>query len=77
MDPNIISQSIQKNLPSNMEVKRVVGEPIAFGLEATIMDLLIEEKEGEIDLLENVIQSSDLVSQLEIIGVSRFSTNIK
>ncbi|MCP8305221.1 MAG: elongation factor 1-beta [archaeon] len=77
ISPDKVSESIQKSLPSNIEVKKVVEEPIAFGLTASIMDFLIEEKEGELDRLEKAIQSSDLVSQIEVIGVSKFSTSLR
>jgi len=72
-----VSESIQKSLPSDIEVKRVIEEPIAFGLMASIIDFIIEEREGEMDRLENAIHSSDLVSQIEVIGVSRLSTSLK
>ncbi|MCP8310530.1 MAG: elongation factor 1-beta [Candidatus Methylarchaceae archaeon HK01B] len=75
--PDKVSESIQKRLPSNIEVKKVIEEPIAFGLTASIIDFLIEEREGEIDRLEEAIQSSDLVSQIEVIGVSKFSTSLR
>ncbi|MCP8322740.1 MAG: elongation factor 1-beta [Candidatus Methylarchaceae archaeon HK02M2] len=75
--PNEVLESVQKSLPSNMEVKRVIEDPIAFGLTASIMDFLIEEKDGEMDRLEKALKLSDLVSQIEVIGISKFSTNLK
>jgi len=70
--PNEVLESVQKSLPSNMEVKRVIEDPIAFGLTASIIDFLIEEKDGEMDRLEKALKLSDLVSQIEVIGISRF-----
>ncbi|MGQ9719230.1 MAG: elongation factor 1-beta [Nitrososphaerales archaeon] len=71
-----VLDSTQKRLPSGMEIRRAVDEPIAFGLVASIVDIIIEEREGEMDRLEESLRSSELVSQVEVMAVSRLSTRI-
>jgi len=75
--PARISESIQKSLPSNIEIRRVVEEPIAFGLVASIIDFIIEDREGEMDRLEKSVRASELVSEIEVIGLSKLSTSLK
>ncbi|MEM2872927.1 MAG: elongation factor 1-beta [Nitrososphaerales archaeon] len=77
ISPAKISESIQKSLPSSIEIRRIVEEPIAFGLVASIIDFIIEDKEGEMDRLEELVRSSELVSEMEVIGLSKFSTSLK
>ncbi len=70
-------ESIKTKLPAEMVIKRTSEEPVAFGLVATILDIQMEEKEGSMDALEEAVRSSDLVSQLDVIGISRVSANLK
>lgn len=71
-----IIESIKDNLPSGVSIKNENEEPIAFGLIATLLDVILEEKDGSIDALEKAIKSSSKVSHVDIIGVSRTSANI-
>jgi len=77
ISPAKVSESIQKSLPSDIGIRRVVEEPIAFGLVASIIDFIIEDREGEMDRLEESIRSSEFVSEVEVIGLSKFSTSLK
>ncbi|MEM3383100.1 MAG: elongation factor 1-beta [Nitrososphaerales archaeon] len=77
ISPSMVSESIRKILPSDIEIRRVFEEPIAFGLVAPIIDFIIEDKEGEMDRLENLLHSSDLVSEIEVLGMSKLSTDLK
>ena len=77
VSPAKVSESIQKVLPSDIGIRRVVEEPIAFGLVASIVDFIIEDREGEMDRLEELARSSEFVSEVEVIGLSKFSTSLK
>ncbi len=72
-----IVESIRGKLPDGMVVKRESEEPIAYGLIASILDVQFEEKEGVMDALEEAIRASPIVSQVDVIGVSRVSTRLK
>ncbi len=71
-----IVESIKDILPGGVSIKSENEEPIAFGLIATLLDIKLEEKDGSIDALEKAILSSPKVSQIDIIGISRTSSNI-
>ena len=73
---NDMVKSIKNNLEEDMQIIKVIEDPIAFGLSAAILDIVIEEKEGKMEELEERVKSSKLVSQVDVIGVSRFSTKI-
>ncbi len=74
---NNIVESIKNKLPDGVSIMNQNEEPIAFGLIASILDIQLEEKDGAMDALEEAIRASDIVSQVDVIGISRSSTNIK
>jgi elongation factor 1-beta len=51
--------------------QRMGREPIAFGLVAIITMKLVEEKEGELDRIENLLKSIEGVAGVEVTGMSR------
>ncbi len=65
---------------STKEVATVIRyrvEPIAFGLNALIVDFGIEDKEGGTDPLETALMSTKGVSQVDVLGVSKSSTHVR
>lgn len=65
---------IRNSLPIIYEVKAYDIEPIAFGLKALRLYILMPENtEGGTEPLENMIQSIEGVSQLEVEVVHRVS----
>ena len=71
-----ILESVSKSLPSPAEVKNHRVEPIAFGLSAIIVDIVAPEEEGVIDRVEEAVSKAPLVSQYELMGVSRLSSKL-
>ena len=71
-----MASSIEKVLPKGAAIKRTGEEPIAFGLVALLLDVQVEEKEGAVDRLEEAVKTSNLVSEVEVKGISKFSTRI-
>ena len=69
-------KSITTKLPKTMSVMRSVEEPIAYGLVALVLDIKIPEEDGTMENLENAIHGSNLVSEIEVLGISRMSTKI-
>ena len=69
-----IAEQISRKLPAGSILVRSAQEPIAFGLSALILDVKVSEEEGILDRLESSIRGVEHVSQVDIIGVSRFST---
>ena len=73
--PKMVS-SIEENLPKGAVIKRTGEEPIAFGLVALLLDVQIEDKEGATDRLEEAVKAADLVSEVQVLGVSKLSTRV-
>ncbi len=71
-----LAEKISSNLPQGSALLRRSQEPIAFGLSALILDVKVSEGEGILDRLESSIKEVEHVSQVDIIGVSRFSTSL-
>ncbi|MBS7641853.1 MAG: elongation factor 1-beta [Candidatus Bathyarchaeia archaeon] len=72
-DLNILVESINEKLPSDARLYTYRREPIAFGIEALILDILVpEETMGEVlDRVEEAIRSIEGVSEVEVILTRR------
>ena len=68
--------AVAKLLPSFAQVRGHRIEPIAFGLSAIIVDVVTPEEEGVVDKIEEVVSKAPLVSQYEVLGVSRMSSKL-
>jgi elongation factor 1-beta len=72
-----ILEDIKVSTKAVASVIRYRVEPIAFGLNALIIDFGIDDKEGGTDPLESALLATKGISQVDVIGVSRSSTHIK
>ena len=63
-------------LPKPAQIRSHKIEPIAFGLSAIIVDVVAPEEEGVIDRIEDIVSKAPLVSQYELIAVSRMSSKL-
>ncbi|HZI70375.1 MAG TPA: elongation factor 1-beta [Nitrososphaeraceae archaeon] len=68
---------LKNKIPKGMELRAHAKEPIAFGLQAIIVDFLINDEEGQMDMLEDSIKKTDGVGEIEVINVSRQSVKMK
>jgi elongation factor 1-beta len=75
-DLSEIHNQVASHLSEGMSIRSTKEEPIAFGLKALVVDFLVDEKDGATDDLENAIRKSDLVSEVQTLGVSRLSTKL-
>jgi translation elongation factor aEF-1 beta len=66
-----IKQAIERELPKDVTIHKLVEEPIAFGLVALIAHLVIPEEEGQLETVENILQTIEGVGQTEILLVRR------
>ena len=71
-----IVDSVAGALPQQARIRGHKIEPIAFGLSAVIIDVVVPEEEGVIDRVEQVVSTAPLVGQYELLGVSRMSSNL-
>lgn len=75
--PETILEQIKKSTKDVAIVVRHKVEPVAFGLNALVIDFGIEDKEGGTDPLETALMSTEGISQVDVMGVSRSSTSLK
>jgi len=62
---------IEKGLPSGARISKSKIEPIAFGLNALLLDIVVPEQEGLADKVEEVIRSNDNIENVEILSQRR------
>lgn len=69
--------SVKGVLEKDMQLKGSKVDPIAFGLYALILDVVAPEEEGMVDKVEQAIAKAPLVTQSELMGVSRMSSHLR
>ena len=67
---------LKSALPDGMEIRNSVKEPIAFGLNALIVDFLLDDKEGQMDMLESMVKQTEGVSEIDVMNISRQSASL-
>jgi len=70
-------ESIKGVLSTEMSLKGSKVDPIAFGLYALVVDIVAPEEEGMVDKVEAAVAKAPLVTQSDLIGVSRMSSHLK
>ena len=70
--PDTLLERIKEKLPEKYVVAQHQSEPIAFGLEALrVIILMPEDVEGGTSELEEIISSVEGVSQVDVLNVGR------
>jgi len=70
-------ESVKSVLGDEMILKGSKVDPIAFGLYAVIIDIIAPEVDGMVDKVEAAVAKAPLVTQSELLGVSRMSSHLK
>ncbi len=78
IDTNLdsLKNRIEELLPDGMAIKAHKIEPIAFGLNALLVDFAMDDEEGQMDRLEEKLKGIEGVSEIQIVNLSRESASL-
>jgi elongation factor 1-beta len=72
-----IIKKIGESLKDEITLVKYTKEPLAFGLYFINAEFSLEDKEGQMDSLENAVRAVQGVGEFEVLGISRTSVNAK
>lgn len=70
-DLNDIKDTIQSDIGELCDVQHTEEKPIAFGLKALLMNVIVEDEEGIMDKLEDTIGSVPGVQNAKVVSLTK------
>ncbi len=77
VDLDDIAKKIGSALKDEIKLLKYTKEPLAFGLYFINGEFSLDDKEGQMDSLENAVRSIDGVGEFQVMGMSRVSVDVK
>ncbi|MGI0087499.1 MAG: elongation factor 1-beta [Nitrosotalea sp.] len=77
IDLDNVAKKINMALKDGITLLKYTKEPLAFGLYFINAEFSLDDKEGQMDSLENSVRSIEGVGEFEVLGISRASVDAK